>query len=92
MSSSENLPWKNGYWFNKKSPVFITHVENEDSTVKNLIYFDNPEVKDLAKSKWKSGDFGKARDDFIEMTGIQNYNMKIEIGDMFNMHGKRCFT
>ena len=86
-SSSGTFPWKNGFWFNKASPVFIMSVENEDMKCKNLIFFDNPEVKDLMKGKWKFGDFGKARDEFIEKTGIQNYNLKADMMG-FNLHGK----
>ena len=86
-SSSGTVPWKNGFWFNKASPVFIMSVENEDMKCKNLVFFDNPEVKDLMKGKWKFGDFGKARDEFIEKTGIQNYNLKADMMG-FNLHGK----
>lgn len=92
MISSETLPWKNGFWFNKASPVIILNVENEEMTCKNLIFFDNPEVKDLMKGRWKSGDFGKASDDFIEKTGVQNYNFKATYNEMFNLHGAYLFS
>ena len=72
-------PWKNGYWFNKKAPAVLFEVENENFSLKNMVCFDNPEVKEMMNGTWKYGDFGPADKKFVQLTGIHNYNVMSEM-------------
>ena len=51
--------------------------------MRNIIDFDYPELKPVSTQKWKYGDYGPAKSEVAEMTGIQNYN--IEIPSIFGM-------
>ena len=72
-------PWKHGYWFNKKAPAMVFQVKDEKFSLKNLVCFDNPEVKEMMNGTWKHGDFGTADKKFVELTGIHNYNFMSEM-------------
>ena len=79
-SNDDNvIPWKNGYWSNKKAPAILFEVEGQKFSLKNMVSFDNPEVKELMSGTWKFGDFGPADKKYVELTGIQNYNIMSEM-------------
>ena len=91
-SNEDNVtPWKNGYWSNKKAPAVLFEVEGQKFSLKNMVSFDNPEVKELMSGTWKVGDFGPADKKFVELTGIQNYNIMSEMG-WYKNPGTLCKT
>ena len=70
-------PWKNGYWYNKDTQPFYFHVEGEKAVQSNLVQFDHPDMNAMMSHTWKYGDFGPAKQEIVEVTGIENYNMEI---------------
>ena len=85
--SNSNSPWKNGFWYNKDSPVMITHVDGEIAAMKNLVCLDYPEAKDMMNGTWTFGDFGPADAKMVELTGVQNYNFMSEFNKAFRFQG-----
>ena len=72
-------PWKNGYWCNKKEKCILAIVNGDKIEFDNTVYLDYPELKlkpDFQRNLI-SGDFGPAPKDLVELTGIENYNMRI---------------
>ena len=51
--------------------------------MRNIIDFDFPDLKPMSTQAWKYGDFGPAKSEVVEMSGIQNYN--VEIPSFFGM-------
>ena len=45
--------------------------------MRNIIDFDFPDMKPIMEEAWKYGDFGPAKTELVEITGIQNYNIQI---------------
>ena len=59
---STKTPWRNGYWFNEKSPASFLFVEGEHVEWKGMIKLDYPDMVSVeTNSYFKFGDFGKAR-------------------------------
>ena len=82
--SSENKehPWKNGYWIDRKESGGIAYVNGENIEFFSHVYLDHPELKPEAKElygKLVYGDFGPAPPELAELSGIQNFNLKLEL-------------
>ena len=53
-------------------------VDGEKSELYNLISLDHPDdSKPMITDPWKYGDFGPAKAEVAEITGIKNYNIEI---------------
>ena len=70
-------PWKNGFWYNKDFSTQYYMVNGEKSELYNLISLDYPDSKPMLTDPWKYGDFGPAKAEVAEVTGIKNYNIEI---------------
>ena len=82
MSSENNKhPWKNGYWINRKDRGGIAYINDENIEFFSHVYLDYPELKPEApenKGRLEYGDFGPAPPELAELSGIQNFNLKLE--------------
>ena len=82
MSSENNKhPWKNGYWINRKDRGGIAYINDENIEFFSHVYLDYPELKPEApenKGKLEYGDFGPAPTELAELSGIQNFNLRLE--------------
>ena len=80
--SSENKehPWKNGYWIDRKESGGIAYVNGENIEFFSHVYLDHPELKPEAKDlgKLEYGDFGPAPPELAELSGVQNFNLRLE--------------
>ena len=80
-SESKEHPWKNGYWIDRKESGGIAYVNGENIEFFSHVYLDHPELKPEAKElygKLVYGDFGPAPPELAELSGIQNFNLKLE--------------
>ena len=82
--SSENKehPWKNGYWIDRKESGGIAYVDGENIEFFSHVYLDHPELKPEAKDiygKLVYGDFGPAPPELAELSGIQNFNLRLKL-------------
>ena len=70
--------WKSGFWYNKDFSTQYYMVDGEKSELYNLISLDHPDdSKPMITDPWKYGDFGPAKAEVAEITGIKNYNIEI---------------
>ena len=82
MSSAKDgkeFPWKNGYWCNKKEKCTLAIVNEDKIEFHNTVCLDYPELKIKADFQGNliSGDFGPAPKDLVELTRIENYNIRL---------------
>ena len=81
MSSEEttsHFPWKSGTWYSPLSRSQLFYVDGEKVEIKNMISLDFSDSKPLFTGIWAQGDFGPARSELVEMTGVQNYNVQMD--------------
>ena len=71
-------PWKDGYWYNKNAATMYFYVKGERTELRYMIDFDYPDMTPLSTKTWSYGDFGPARTDVAESSGITNYNLEIQ--------------
>ena len=57
--------------------TFYIKVDEEKAEMRNIIDFDFPDLKPMSTQAWKYGDYGPAKSEVAEMSGIQNYNIEI---------------
>ena len=77
----EKNPWRNGYWFNKKSKARFIFVTDEKVVVRPTITLDYPEMNSFEEiSTWTYGEFGPAPKELTAITGIENLNMELKYG------------
>ena len=83
--SSENKehPWKNGYWIDRKDSRSVGYINGENIEFFSHVYLDYPELKPDAKNvgKLEYGNFGPAPPELAELSGIQNFNIRLEYGE-----------
>ena len=88
MSSENNKhPWKNGYWINRKDRGGIAYINDENIEFFSHVYLDYPELLKLEEGnvgKLEYGDFGPAPSELAELSGIQNFNLRLQIKE-FNL-------
>ena len=98
--SSENKehPWKNGYWIDRKDSSSVAYINGENIEFFSHVYLDHPELKPEAETirKLEYGDFGPAPLELTELSGIQNFNLRLEINEfklrlILNDEGKRFY-
>ena len=82
--SSENKehPWKNGYWIDRKESGSIAYINGENIEFFSHVYLDYPELKpegtqDVGKLEY--GEFGPAPLELVELSGIQNFNLRLSL-------------
>ena len=81
-SKNEEHPWKNGYWIDRKDNGTIFHINGEDIEFFSHVYLDYPELLKLEEGnvgKLEYGDFGPAPSELAELSGIQNFNLRLQI-------------
>ena len=76
-SQTEKAPWRNGLWFSEQLPVYIWDVNGERMVGKNMISLDYPELEGHLNFTIKYGDFGPARKEVSDITGVDNYNFEL---------------
>ena len=79
-SEKKKHPWKNGYWLDRKDSGTIAYIKDENIEFFSHIYLDYPELKEEAESigRLEYGDFGPAPPELAELSGIQNFNLRLE--------------
>ena len=101
MSSENNKhPWKNGYWINRKDRGGIAYINDENIEFFSHVYLDYPELKpdeERGKGKLEYGDFGPAPPELAELSGIQNFNLRLQHGEfklrlILNDEGTRFYA
>ena len=99
--SSENKehPWKNGYWIDRKDSGGVGYINGENIEFFSHVYLDHPELKPEAETirKLEYGDFGPAPPELTELSGIQNFNLRLEHGEfklrlILNDEGTRFYA
>ena len=93
MSSEEptsDVPWKSGTWYSPLEASQLYFVDGEKVEIKNMISLDFPDSKAMFSGVWAQGDFGPAKSELVEKTGVQNYNVQIDhiIGKMLGILDK----
>jgi len=79
MSTEDNsCPWKSGTWYNEKVTFQLSLVDGKNMKNVSLMWLDFPDCKAVKTGTWKKGDFGPARNEIAEKTGIQNYNIQMD--------------
>ena len=101
MSSKHNEhPWKNGYWINRKESCGIAYINGENIEFFSHVYLDYPELLKLEEGnvgKLEYRDFGPAPSELAELSGIQNFNLRLEIKEfklrlILNDEGTRFYA
>ena len=87
---TSHTPWKSGTWYSLLSRSQLFYVNGEKVEIKNMISLDFSDSKPLFTGTWAQGDFGPAKSEIVEMTGVQNYNVQIDhmIGKMLGILDK----
>ena len=83
-SESKKCPWKNGYWSDVKEKNNLTFVDGENVENINHAYIDYPELKpettiEAKKGTWTYGDFGPAPAEIVELAGLPNFNIQVQL-------------
>ena len=98
-SEKKEYPWKNGYWLDRKDSGTIAYIKNENIEFFSHIYLDYPELKEEAETigRLEYGDFGPAPPELAELSGIQNFNLRLETKAfkrrlILNDEGTRYYT
>merc|ERR1711936_1101007 len=80
-SKHKEHPWKNGYWIDRKESGGIAYINGENIEFFSHVYLDYPELKPEAEDvgKLEYGDFGPAPPDLAELSGIQNFNLRLQL-------------
>merc|ERR1711936_801906 len=76
--TTSNVPWKSGTWYSPLSMSQLFYVDGEKVEIKNMISLDFSESKPLFSGIWAQGDFGPAKPEIVEKTGVQNYNVQMD--------------
>ena len=74
--------WRKGTWHNASTPFLLYFVEENKIEAKPIIVLDYPQIQPnpwVANSTWEFGDFGSARKEIVDRTGIENYNWKFDL-------------
>ena len=71
-------PWKDGYWYNKNTATMYLYVNGEKTELRYMIDFEFPDMIPIFTKSWKYGDFGIAKPEVAEVSGIRNYNMEVQ--------------
>ena len=87
-SNNKKHPWKNGFWLDKNVKGSVTYIDGETIESIGHFYLDHPDLKptDQPKGILEFGDFGPAPTELIELSGIQNFNVKAEFGESFKLN------
>ena len=87
-SNNKKHPWKNGFWLDKNVKGSVTYIDGETIESIGHFYLDHPDLKptDQPKGILEFGDFGPAPAELIELSGIQNFNVKAEFGESFKLN------
>ena len=82
-SEKKKHAWKNGYWLDRKDSGTIFYIKDENIEFFSHIYLDYPELKEEAESigRLEYGDFGSAPPELAELSGIQNFNLRLKRGE-----------
>ena len=79
-SGEETTKWQDGLWKNPNSNVFVVIVDGNKAEYKTMLFLDHPDLcKTMFEGTWKFGDFGAAHADVAEATGVQNYNLEMDL-------------
>ena len=100
MSSENNIhPWKNGYWIDRKERGGIAYINGETIEYFSHVYLDHPDLKPEAEDvgRLEYGDFGPAPPELVKLSGIQNFNLRLEIKQLkrrliLNNEGTRYYA
>ena len=76
---SSSHPWREGYWYNGEAGCYITIISGENVEMKNLACLDYPGVRTILRSKITFGDYGPTPKDILDKTGIDTYNIRLEM-------------
>ena len=85
--STEGAPWRNGNWFSEQVPFLIRVVDGENVEGKNMISLDYPDIKGNFPGTLKFGNFGPARKEISDVTGVDHYNMEITYFGVMKVYG-----
>ena len=83
---TETTRWRDGFWSSEKMPSSITVINGEKSEIKNFVGVDYPDIEGGFSSTMKFGDYGPARKEIAEATGIKNYNLEVTIGQKVKIY------
>ena len=84
---TEKTPWKNGLWYSEQLPSYIWDVNGESIAGKNMISLDYPDLEGHLNFTLKFGDFGPARKEVLDITGVDNYNFEVTAFGFMKTYG-----
>ena len=85
MASSNSSNWREGFWMNLQQQQSIFILNGDKMETKQHIALDFPDL-DASESDvtmtLKHGDFGPARKEIADATGVEKCNMEMSMGEM----------
>ena len=73
------MPLKNGY-FSIPSLSGVLKIDGDKGYIYNLLLLDYPDLDPIFILNFTQGDFGPAKEEIQQASGIENYNLKIGVG------------
>ena len=93
MSASQKVPWREGFWKMGNVKATILQTSGHRFEYKSLLVLDHPKLADLMPEErqkdgfdCKIGNFGRAREEIISATGMEDYNIDLT-SPMINYKG-----
>ena len=86
-TSTEKTPWQNGLWFSEQMPFYIWNVNGDRMVGKNMISLDYPDLEGDLTFTLKYGDFGPARKEVSDITGVDHYNFEVTVFGIMKTYG-----
>lgn len=69
---------KEGYWTFGDVRALVSIVKGNEMAVKNIISLDYPDIPASWVMTMEYGDFGEAKKEVAEATGVKTYNLKLK--------------
>ena len=93
MPESQKVPWREGFWKMGNVKDTILQTSGYRFQYKSLLVLDHPELADLMPEEQRTdgfdckfGNFGRAREEIISATGMEDYNIDLA-SPMINYKG-----
>ena len=77
---------KEGYWTFGESKSMLNMIEGDKMSCKNIVCLDYPEIQGSFTLNVKYGDFGEAKKEVAEASGVSRYNVNFK-GAWFGLSG-----
>ena len=85
--TSTKPPWRNGYWRIEEMPTYICVIDGEKMDLKVMGALDYPDLEGSYSMSGNYGNFGAARKEIIDATGVEEYNFELKHNPMVKFYG-----